>query len=149
MFGNGNRAVLAKGGGADPSELVAALGLPHGDDDAGVILVCGGAKDLTGAALTRAEEVLGPAVSAAAQVTSAAVLDGGTSAGVMAITGTARDSRPWAMPVLAGVAPAGLVSYPGGPSGDDRVPLQENHSHFVLAESSEWGGETGLLIGLV
>ncbi len=148
IFGNGNRAVLVKGLSAGPGELLTALGLQPGAGGAGVIFVCGGADDLRGASLTRAEELLGPAVSAAVQVTNAAVFDGGTASGVMAITGAARGRRPSAMPVLAGVAPARLVSYPGGPSGGDRVPLEENHSHFVLADSSEWGGETGLLIGL-
>lgn len=148
IFRHGNRAVLVDEPGAGPDELLAALGLSARAGGGGVILVCGGARDLAGASLTRAEQVLGPAVSTAAQVTGAVVFDGGTSAGVMALTGAARARRPEAMPVLAGVAPAGLVSYPGGPAGDDRTPLEENHSHFVLASSSEWGGETGLLIGL-
>lgn len=147
IFGNGNRAVLVNGPGADSGELLAALGLER-EPNVGVILVCGGADDLTGESLIRAEQVLGPAVSAAAQVTGALVFDGGTSSGVMALTGAARGRRPGAMPVLAGVAPAALVSYPGGPSGGDRVGLEENHSHFVLADSSKWGGETGLLISL-
>lgn len=147
LFANGNRALLVNGPGAGPDGLLGALGLPPGGGG-GVILVCGGADDLTGEALNRAQEVLGPAVSAAAQVTGAVVLDGGTSSGVMAVTGAARGRQPRAMPVLAGVAPAGLVSYPGGPSGGDRVPLEANHSHFFLADSSEWGGETGLLMGL-
>jgi TRPM family ion channel/conflict system pore-forming effector with SLATT domain/uncharacterized protein DUF4231 len=148
IFDNGNRAVLVQGLYTDPGELLTALGLQPAARSAGVIFVCGGADSLTGAWLSRAEELLGPAVSAAAQVTGAVVLDGGTSSGVMAITGAARASRAGTMPVLAGVAPAGLVSYPGGPDGGDRVPLEENHSHFVLADSSEWGGETALLIAL-
>lgn len=52
------------------------------------------------------------------------------------------------MPVLVGVAPAGLVSYPGCRPDGERVLLEENHPHFVLAQSSEWNGETSLLIGL-
>jgi hypothetical protein len=36
------------------------------------------------------------------------------------------------------------VTYPGSPPGEG-VPLEENHSHFILADSSEWGGETRLL----
>ena len=44
-----------------------------------------------------------------------------------------------------GVAPSGRVCYPGGPEGN-RVPLEENHSHFILANTNEWGGETRLLI---
>jgi hypothetical protein len=148
IFGNGNRAVLVHGPGTDPGELLTALGLQPAACSAGVIFVCGGANNLTGAWLSRAEELLGPAVSAAAQVTRAVVLDGGTSSGVMAVTGAARASRPGTMPVLVGVAPAGLVSYPDGPDGGDRVPLDKNHSHFVLADSSEWGGETALLIDM-
>ena len=36
---------------------------------------------------------------------------------------------------------------PGGAEGD-RTQLERNHSHFVLADSSEWGGETSLLMDL-
>lgn len=146
-FGGGKRAVLLQDPGADPAELLAALGLQPGTGRSGAIVVCGGAGHLNGAPLARAEAVLGPAVSAASQLTSAVVLDGGTSSGVMALVGAARGKRPDAMPVLVGVAPAGQVSYPGSPAADG-VPLEENHTHFVLAGSGEWGGETGLLISL-
>ncbi len=146
-FGNGNRAVLREQHGADPRELLAALDLESGGRGSAVILVCGGADDLKDASLVRAVAMLGPAVSSAAEVAGAAVLDGGTSSGVMEVTGAARAKRPRAMPVLVGVAPAGLVTYPGGPGGD-RVPLEQNHSHFVLADSDEWGGETGLLMAV-
>jgi hypothetical protein len=146
-FGNGNRAVLREQRGAGPRELLAALDLESGGRGSAVILVCGGADDLKDASLVRAVAMLGPAVSSAAEVAGAAVLDGGTSSGVMEVTGAARAKRPRAMPVLVGVAPAGLVTYPGGPEGD-RVPLEQNHSHFVLADSDEWGGETGLLMAV-
>ena len=46
-----------------------------------------------------------------------------------------------------GVAPDRLVSYPGSLTAAT-VQLEENHSYFILADSSEWGGETDLLIGL-
>jgi len=65
--------VLVDGLGADPGEALAALGLESGAGGGGVIVVCGGADDLTGESLIKAEEVLGPAVAAAAQVTGAAV----------------------------------------------------------------------------
>ena len=81
MFGNGNRAVLVDGHGADPGEMLAALGLEPGAAGPGVIIVCGGADDLTGESLTRAEPIFGPAVSAAAHVTGAVVFDGGTASG--------------------------------------------------------------------
>ena len=45
---------------------------------------------------------------------------------------------------LLGVAPAGKVTYPGGPivPSNDSAPLDPNHSHFVLADGNEWGSET-------
>jgi hypothetical protein len=142
-FGEDRCAVVVTDAGEDPGLLPAVLGIEGGP----VIVVCGGADDLTGPAKDRAALMLGPAVSAAAAVAGAAVVDGGTSSGVMELTGQARARRPDSMPVLLGVAPAGLVTYPGGPGGD-RVTLQPDHSHFVLADAREWGGETGLLIEL-
>ena len=52
---------------------------------------------------------------------------------------------------LLGIAPAGKVTYPGGPTyanTGDGTPLEPNHSHFVLVESDEWGGETGTMFKL-
>jgi hypothetical protein len=68
----------------------------------------------------------------------------------MAIMGEAlaRDGRG---SQLLGIAPAGKVTYPGGPSDagiSDGAPLEPNHSHFVLVESDEWGGETGTMFKL-
>lgn len=144
QFDDGRSAVAWTDAGADPALLRTALGMESGMP---VIVVSGGADDLTGAALTRATQILGPSVSTAAATSGAAVVDGGTASGVMEITGAARARQPESMPVLLGVAPAGQVTYPGGPRGD-RVPLEQNHSHFLLADSSEWGGETELLIAL-
>jgi len=70
-----------------------------------------------------------------------AIIDGGTQAGVMRLIGEehakARGSAP-----LIGVCPAALVSWPGGPSGSDLVPLEPNHTHFVLTDGEHWGAET-------
>src|SRR6516165_9720651 len=79
LFGNGNRALLVKDPGLDPGELLSRLGLRPGPGGSGVIIVCGGADGLNGASLTRAQAVLGDAVSAASQLTGAVVFDGGTS----------------------------------------------------------------------
>src|SRR4029077_4873675 len=51
---------------------------------------------------------------------------------------------------LLGVAPAGKVTYPGGPpvAGNDSAPLDPNHSHFVLVDGNEWGSETETLFEL-
>lgn len=143
-FPDGRDAFAWRAAGADPASLRAVLDREHG---APVLLIVGGAADLTGAELARTERVLGAAVPAAVELSGAVVVDGGTSSGVMAVIGAARARRPDAMPVLVGVAPAGRVGFPGGPQGD-LVQLEPNHSHFVLADSGEWGGETALLIDL-
>jgi hypothetical protein len=126
------------------SELLAALGL-SGTQPRPVIVVCGGADDLKGQQLELAREVLGPAVGLAARRTGAAVVDGGTASGVMAIMGAERAAAT--LPVLLGVAPAGKVAHPGA-TGDGRVELEPHHTHFVLHDSDEWGRETELLIDL-
>ena len=97
--------------GIGPEALLRALGL---EATAGrpVIVVSGGADDLQGEALARAEELLGPAVATAAELTGAAVVDGGTAVGVMALMGATRAERESALPVLLGVAPAGRSRCP-------------------------------------
>ena len=69
-----------------------------------------GPARLADAGLERASAVLGAAVAKAAQVTGAVVVDGGTSAGVMRLTGQARARWPSSLPELVGVAPAGLAT---------------------------------------
>src|SRR4029077_15864190 len=34
-------------------------------------------------------------------------------------------------------------------AGDDRVPLEPHHTHFVLVEDAGWGGETETMLSLV
>jgi hypothetical protein len=112
-------------------------------------VVCGGADTLTGQALDRTRTVIEQAVAPAAGRLGAVVVDGGTAAGVMALTGAARASQPDNVPVLVGVAPDGLVSYPDGPAaGDSLAPLDASHSHFILASTDRWGGETRLLMAV-
>jgi len=148
-FDNGYRAAVVVDDGAGPRDLVSRLGLLTDAGRRPVMVVCGGANSLTGAALDRARAVLGPVVAAAARVTGAAVVDGGTAAGVVAVLGAARAEQRSALPALIGVAPVGTTTYPGGPVGDERVPLEPHHTHFVLADGAGWGSETGLLFGVV
>jgi hypothetical protein len=45
--------------------------------------------------------------------------------------------------------PERSVIYPGKVSdASDLVPLDPNHSHFVLVDSAEWGGETETMYAL-
>jgi hypothetical protein len=145
-FENGNRASLVDAGvDGEPARLLDELGLDAGGP---VIAVFGGAASLAGEAHHRAADVVAPAIVRAAELTGAAVVDGGTAAGVMAIVGQAVAQHGDGPPALLGVAPATLVAYPGARS-DERVPLEPNHSHFVLAPGDDWGDETPLLLRLV
>ncbi len=141
-FGNGNTATACLDA-VEVSGAVSCAGLSSGR---AVLLVCGGADDLAEAAYDRACDVLGPAIAQAGGAAGAVVVDGGTASGVMRITGLARVQDPDAVPVLVGVAPAGKVTYPGGPENAGLAALQEDHSHFLLAASSEWGDETTLMM---
>jgi SLOG in TRPM, prokaryote/SMODS and SLOG-associating 2TM effector domain 1/Protein of unknown function (DUF4231) len=68
---------------------------------------------------------------------------------VMAALGEAMAAAD-AQLTLVGVAPAGRVTYPGDErSSHGDTPLEPNHTHFVLANTDEWGGETELLFDLV
>jgi SLOG in TRPM, prokaryote/SMODS and SLOG-associating 2TM effector domain 1/Protein of unknown function (DUF4231) len=148
VFGNGRRAVVVRAGAdPDPVELLEELGVQRGVP---VVVVAGGADTLSGDAHELAARVVGPAVARAAAVAKAAVVDGGTAAGVMAIVGEAIGERCGEGVVLLGVAPAGCVTYPGAPpdAAGDRAALEPNHSQFVLADSAQWGGETALLVAL-
>lgn len=147
QFANGNQAIIYAAAG-DADEAVARLGLIPQGHGKPVLLACGGADDLTGVALVRASETLGPAIAAAAKAARAIVIDGGTASGVMQITGMARAQHPGAIPVLVGVAPAGKVTFPGGPDDPGLVRLQDDHSHFILAAASDWGGETALMMAV-
>jgi hypothetical protein len=147
-FDNGNHAfVVTAGCDTDAQTILKTLDIaqPHG-----VIMVFGGAKGLDDSRKARLTELFSDAIAPAAAAVGALVIDGGTQSGVMAMMGeaVARDGR---RSHLLGIAPAGKITYPGGPSEAgvaDGAPLEPNHSHFVLVESEEWGGETGTMFEL-
>src|SRR5436190_2995767 len=133
--------------GEHPRALLARAGLGGGGQRP-VIVVCGGADELRGEHLSVARSALGPAIRGTVALTGAAVVDGGTAAGVMELLGAERARDPSAMPTLLGVAPAGRVQHPAASGDDNRAALEPNHTHFILADSDQWGGETSLLAAL-
>ena len=138
--------VVKQRAGADAPALLAALAPELGARNS-LLLVCGGVDDLHGWPLEVAGALLGSAVISAATASRCIVLDSGTAAGVALLMGAARAEAPGALPVLIGVAPAGKVAYPGSASADG-TPLEPNHTHFVLADSADWGGETELMFAV-
>ena len=148
VFQNGQRAVaVATAPGRSAESIVAALAIPAPQS---VILLVGGAGHLDAATRELLTPLFSRGLARAAVDLNAVILDGGTQAGVMAMMGEGVADRGRLSP-LVGVAPAGKVLYPGGPELPgmaDAAQLDPNHSHFVLVEAGEWGGETATLIAL-
>ena len=141
-FPNGNCAQLvAPPAGTPPASTLKALDI--GQPKALIMLV-GGAAGLDKSLKLHLVQLFSRGISHAVADRNALIIDGGTQAGVMAMMGQGVADRGRNC-ILLGVVPAGKVTYPGGPTEgciDDGAPLDPNHSHFVLVESNEWGGET-------
>jgi hypothetical protein len=147
-FDNGNQAVVVTAGrDADAQSILKTLDIAQPQ---ALIMVFGGAKGLDDSRKARLAELFRNAIAPAVADAGALVIDGGTESGVMAMMGEAL-ARNGRESQLLGIAPAGKVTYPGGPNDaniGDGAPLEPNHSHFVLVESDEWGGETGTMFKL-
>jgi SLOG in TRPM, prokaryote len=147
-FDNGNHAVvLTAGRDTDAQTILKSLGIaqPHA-----LIMVFGGAKGLEDSRKARLAELFTSVVAPAAAEAGALVIDGGTQSGVMAMLGEAV-ARGGRRSQLLGIAPKGKITHPeiaGATAVSDGAPLEPNHSHFVLVESAEWGGETGKMLEL-
>lgn len=141
QFKNGHQAqAVTQEPGDSAAALVGALRL---ETRRSVILVAGGAEALPAGARAFLTQLFGRGVARAAAEIGAVIIDGGTQAGVMEVLGQAAADRGHRGPVL-GIAPAGLVACPDGSAGGrsgDVVPLEPNHSHFILADAAAWGGE--------
>jgi len=125
------------------ADLLRALGL---DAPRPVIVLFGGADDLTDDVKARLRRFLARGVARPAAQLHAVVVDGGTLAGVMEQMGAAIADLGHQSPLI-GVAPAALVQTDEAP-GADRVPLDPNHTHVVLTLGEQWGDERDTLVAL-
>ena len=147
-FENGSRAVVVTApGNANAKAILEALGitLPRA-----VILLFGGAKGLDDSRKAHLATLFADGVARVAAELVALIIDGGTQSGVMAMMGEAVARSPATVQLL-GIAPKGKITNPeiaGAAAVSDGTPLEPNHSHFVLVESNEWGGETGKMLEL-
>ncbi len=115
-----------------------------------LFMVIGGASNLDESLNAHLKFLSKLGIARVATEAGAAIIDGGTQAGIMEIMGQAIADRGH-QSILLGVAPSGAVTYPGGPvdgSPAERVPLDSNHSHFVLVEGNTWGDETSTMYKL-
>jgi SLOG in TRPM, prokaryote len=147
-FENGNRAVVITASrDARAQAILDALEIAS---PGAVILLFGGAAGLDDSRKARLAELFIDAIAPVAAELGALVIDGGTESGVMAMMGeaVAQDGR---RSQLLGIAPKGKITHleiAGASAISDGAPLEPNHSHFVLVESAEWGGETGKMLEL-
>jgi len=144
-FSNGNKArAVYVPTGAEGATVVAALELPP---PRAVVMVSGGASDISSTGMARLRALLVEGVARVAAEKGIALIDGGTQAGVMRMMGEGRAAVGGNAPLI-GVCPEALVSWPGGPTGKDRVPLEPHHTHFVLTDGDHWGAETETMFAL-
>ena len=144
VFPNNNGAKLVTAlRGTPMASLIESLGISPPKN---LILLIGGADKLDERLTSRLTQLFSRGIARAAADAEALIIDGGTQAGIMQIMGQSIADRGRRSSLL-GVAPAGKVTYPGGPTvaGNDSAPLDPNHSHFVLVDGSEWGSETETL----
>ncbi|GAC1618249.1 MAG: hypothetical protein NVS4B11_08180 [Ktedonobacteraceae bacterium] len=148
VFSNGNQAhVVFLPSGAHIHDLPSLLHIPPFHE---LIMIVGGAGLMEGNLYPKLARLFTHGVAHLAATRNALVIDGGTQAGVMELMGTGIAEQQHRSPLL-GVSPAGRVSYPeqsASATNEERAPLDPNHSHFVLVETDEWGGETATMYEL-
>ena len=130
--------------GAKAADIIAALDITGYK---AVLLVIGGADSVDERLKSRLTKLFSRGVARAVATMNAVIIDGGTEAGVMAMMGRGVAERGFKS-ALVGVAPLGMVSYPGS-EGKGKTPLDPNHSHFVLVAGKAWGSETNVIFKLV
>ena len=147
-FRNGNRAVVVTASGdASAKAILEALGITS---PRAVILLFGGAAGLDDSRKAQLEALFADGVTPVAVELGALIIDGGTQSGVMAMMGQAIARSPGTSQLL-GIAPKGKINHPelsDTSAVSNGTPLEPNHSHFVLVESNEWGGETQKMLEL-
>jgi hypothetical protein len=147
-FGDGNRAVVVTAPrDASAQAILNALKITS---PRAVILLFGGAAGLDDSRKAHLVTLFADGVTPVTAELGALIIDGGTQSGVMAMMGEAVARCPGTSQLL-GIAPKGKITHPeiaGTSAVSDGAPLEPNHSHFVLVESNEWGGETGKMLEL-
>lgn len=112
-----------------------------------VLVLVGGANSLdasvAGRVFTMFRESLVPLI----ERLGAAVVDGGTDSGVMALIGRARAQVGASFPLI-GVAARGTVRLPDDPAlrGHDEAGLEPCHTRFLLVPGDRWGDESPWLV---
>jgi hypothetical protein len=139
IFAGGNAALAQDV--IDPADLpgiLRRLGAPRP-----VLVLVGGAASLDASVAPRIATLFSDRLAPLLDGLGAAVIDGGTNSGVMALIGQARAQAGSAFPLI-GVPARGTVCLPRRPEppGHRGTPLEPNHTHFLLVPGEKWGDES-------
>lgn len=147
-FPNGNLALaVIPPFSSSAIDLVRALGIQK---TGSLIMIAGGAAHMNKRDYTNLARLFSDGIAHFAATHHALVIDGGTQTGVMELMGQGVVQQPH-RPLLLGISPIENIIYPGKTllrATPELTPLDPNHSHFVLVESNEWGGETETMYAL-
>lgn len=125
-------------------EIVRALGISTPRPS---LFISGGAGNMSSDDIKKTRMIMDEGVAKFSSEHGIIIIDGGTESGVMQMVGEARRNHHYRFPLI-GVAPRGKISYPGSPNKNGEAELDSNHSHFVLVNSDDWGGESQMIIDL-
>ena len=125
-----------------PSELPATLNNLGLRGPQPVLVLVGGADGLSKAQVARLRPLFVKVLAPMAEAIGAAVVDGGTDAGVMQLMGQAHHETNSTFP-LVGVAATGTITLPSSSSSPpDTASLEPHHTYFILVPGSKWGDES-------
>ena len=147
-FPNGTLALAVIPSRSSPAtDIVRALSIPK---PGSLIIIAGGAARMDERDHTNLARLFSDGIAHVAATHHALVIDGGTQSGVMELMGQGVAQKSHRPPLL-GISPIENIIYPGKTlprSTTELTPLDPNHSHFVLVDSNEWGGETETMYAL-
>jgi hypothetical protein len=113
-----------------------------------VLVVVGGAGKLSREDQTQVRSLFVKVLAPLAETLGAAVIDGGTDAGIMRMMGQARRRTHGSFPLI-GIVPEQMAILPGGTAAHpDAAELEPNHTHFVLVPGTYWGDESAWIAQL-
>lgn len=139
--------MVAPPAGASAEAILGALDIQRPD---ALIMISGGAGNLETSFMEQLARLFRDGIAPAALHMRAMIIDGGTHSGVMAMMGQGV-AELGGKSTLLGVSVAGRTTYPGDPEhehADKATELDPHHSHFVLVQSDQWGGETETMFSL-
>jgi hypothetical protein len=106
------------------------------------LILVGGAGDMGDSQMKYLRPLFVDMLASLAGELGAAVVDGGTDAGVMRLMGHARAETGGTFPLI-GVVASGTVILPGADSqAHKKVALEPHHTHFLLVPGCNWGDES-------